>query len=325
MKNILLTGGAGYIGSHVANFLLDKGYQVTIIDNLIRGNKELVPKKSKLYVCDIANTKKVNKIFKQNKFEVVMHFAGLVKVDESIKNPKKYNDNNFIKGKIFIDNCIKNNVNKIVFSSTASVYGNTTKVKVAENDKLKPLNPYAKSKLRLEKYLIKKSKIKNLKYIILRYFNVAGADRKLRSGLISKNSKNLIKVLCEVATAQKKRFTINGNNFNTRDGTPERDFIHVSDLAEVHYLVAKYLLKKNKSKIFNCGYGKGYTVLEVIRSMNKIISRKIPTKIGKRRPKDIHSSIANIKKLSNNLKWTPKYNNIHSILRSSYEWEKKLK
>lgn len=325
MKNILLTGGAGYIGSHVANFLLDKGCKVTIIDNLITGNKKLVPKKSKLHVCDIADIKKVNKIFEQNNFEIVMHFAGLIKVEESVKNPKKYYDFNYTKGKIFIDNCIKNKVNKIIFSSTASVYGNSHKTKVSENDKLKPLNPYAKSKLKLEKYIIKNSKLKKLKYIILRYFNVAGADHKLRSGLISKNSKNLIKVISEVVSGKKKKFTINGDNYRTRDGTPERDFIHVSDLAELHYLVAKYLLKKNKSKIFNCGYGKGYTVLEVIKSMNKIISKKIPIRIGKRRPKDIQSSISNIKKLKNNLKWKPKYNNIYSILKSSYEWEKKLK
>lgn len=325
MKNILLTGGAGYIGSHVANFLLDKGCKVTIIDNLITGNKKLVPKKSKLHVCDIADIKKVNKIFEQNNFEIVMHFAGLIKVEESIKYPKKYYDFNYAKGKIFIDNCIKNKVNKIIFSSTASVYGNSYKTKVSENDKLKPLNPYAKSKLKLEKYIIKNSKLKKLKYIILRYFNVAGADHKLRSGLISKNSKNLIKVISEVVSGKKKKFTINGDNYRTRDGTPERDFIHVSDLAELHYLVAKYLLKKNKSKIFNCGYGKGYTVLEVIKSMNKIISKKIPIRIGKRRPKDIQSSISNIKKLKNNLKWKPKYNNIYSILKSSYEWEKKLK
>lgn len=325
MKNILLTGGAGYIGSHVANFLLDKGCKVTIIDNLATGSEKLVPKKSQLFVCDIADTKTINKIFEQNNFDIVMHFAGLVKVEESIKNPKKYNDVNFTKSKIFVDNCIKNNVNKIIFSSTASVYGNTTKTKVSENDKLKPLNPYARSKLKLEKYLIKKSKKNKLKYIILRYFNVAGADSKLRSGLISRNSKNLIKVICEVATAKRKRFIINGDNYNTRDGTPVRDYIHVSDLAEIHYLVAKYLFKKNTSQIFNCGYGKGYTVLEVLKSMNKIISREIPARIGKRRFRDIQSSISNIKKFKNYIKWKPKFNSLNKILKSSYEWEKKLK
>jgi UDP-glucose 4-epimerase len=259
MKSVLLTGGAGYIGSHVANFLLDKGIEVTIIDNLTTGNKILVPKKAKLHICDISNEKKVARIIKSNKFDVVLHFAGLIRVDESIKKPKKYDLANYRKGKIFFNTCFKNNLNKIIFSSTASVYGNNGLDKVSENNKIKPLNPYANTKLKLEKFLIKKSKTNKIKFIILRYFNVAGADTKLRTGLISKSSTNLIKVINEVAVGKRKKFIINGNNYNTKDGTPIRDFIHVSDLSEIHYLVGKYLFKVNKSNIFNCGYGKGYT------------------------------------------------------------------
>jgi len=325
MKSVLLTGGAGYIGSNVANFLLDKGFKVTIIDNLITGKKSLVPKKAKLFICDIANQKKVSQIIKVNNFDTVMHFAGLVKVDESIKYPKKYNDFNYKKGKVFLNTCFKNNLKNIIFSSTASVYGNTGHKKVYENNKLKPLNPYAKSKYKLENYLIKNSKSNNFKYIILRYFNVAGADKKLRTGLISKSSTNLIKVICEVAVGKRKKLKINGNDYSTKDGTPVRDFIHVSDLAEIHYLTAKYLIKNNKSRIFNCGYGKGYSVLEVVNNMNSIVKKKIPIIIGNRRKKDIEISISSNKKFHKFIKWKPKFNNLKYILRTSFEWEKKLK
>ena len=325
MKSILLTGGAGYIGSNVANYLIDKGCKVTIIDSLITGNINLVPKKTKLFVCDIANQKKVTQIIKNNNFDIVMHFAGLIKVDESIKYPKKYNDFNYKKGKIFIDTCLRNNLKKIIFSSTASVYGNTKNRKVSEDNKLKPINPYAQSKIKLENYLIKYSKIKNFKYIILRYFNVAGADKKLRAGLISKLSTNLIKVICEVAVGKRKKFKVNGNNYATKDGTAIRDFIHVTDLSEIHYLTAKYLIKNNKSKIFNCGYGNGYSILEVLDNMNSISKKKIPIVFGKRREKDIAVSISNTKKFQKCIKWKPKYNNLKYILKTSYEWEKKLK
>ena len=324
MKSVLLTGGAGYIGSHVANFLLDKGIKVTIIDNLSTGNESIVPKKSKFYICDISNEKKVKEIIQNNNFDAVMHFAGLIRVDESIKNPNKYKNINFKKGKIFLNTCFKNNLKNIIFSSTASVYGNSGAKKVQEKDKLKPMNPYAKSKLDLEKFIIKQSKLNKIKYIILRYFNVAGADKKLRSGLISKSSTNLIKVICEVATGKRQKFKINGNNYNTKDGTTIRDFIHVSDLAEIHYLTTKYLIKNKKSKIFNCGYGRGYSVLEVINNMNKIIQKNIPTVVGKRRPKDIMISISNTNKINKYIKWKPKFNNLKNILDSSFKWEQKI-
>ena len=324
MKNILLTGGAGYIGSHVAHLLVDEGYDVTVIDSLITGNKYLVPKKAKLEICDISDISKVSKIIQNSKFDLVMHFAGLIRVDDSVLFPEKYNNFNYKKGKIFLDTCLANRLDKVIFSSTASVYGNTIKENVSENDILNPLNPYALSKLDLENYIIDKSKNSSLKYIILRYFNVAGADKKLRTGLVAKSSTNLIKVICEVATGKKDQLMINGNDYDTLDGTPIRDFIHVSDLAEIHYLSAKYLIKNKKSEIFNCGYGEGFSVMEVVNNMNDILQKKLPTKIGKRREKDIKSSIANVEKFKNFFHWKPKYNDLKFILKTSYEWEKKL-
>ena len=323
-KNILITGGAGYIGSNVAYLLIDKGYNVTVIDNLITGNKHLVPPEAKLEICDIAKVNRISEIIQNNKFDLVMHFAGLVKVDESISYPEKYNNYNYEKSKIFLDTCLDNKLNKIIFSSTASVYGNNTKDNVSENDILNPLNPYAISKLKFENYIIDKSKNDSLKYIILRYFNVAGAEDKLRTGLIAKSSTNLIKVICEVATKKKDTLIINGNNYDTLDGTPIRDFIHVSDLAEMHYLSAKYLTKDKKSEIFNCGYGKGFSIMEVVNNMNDILQRTLPTKIGKRRDKDIKSSVANVQKFKDHFNWEPKFNDLKLILKTSYDWEKKL-
>ena len=325
MKNILLTGGAGYIGSHVVNLLIDKGYEVTVIDNLITGNYNLINKKATFYKCDIDNKKIINDILKNNKYDIVIHLAALIRVDESVNQPKRYNEFNYIKAKKFLDTCIKNDLKKIIFSSTASVYGSPKSLYVTERSELKPSNPYAKTKLKLENYLIDKSKTNNIKYIILRYFNVAGADEKLRSGLISKFSSHLIKVASEVAVGKRNEIIINGDDYDTRDGTPIRDYIHVSDLADIHLLSARYLVKNNRSNIFNCGYGKGFSVKEVINTYNELLDKKIKFRVGPRRPGDSKSIISNSNKFFRTLSWKPKHNNLKYILKTSYEWEKKIK
>jgi len=321
---ILVTGGAGYIGSHVCNLLLDKGYEVTVIDSLVTGNKNLVPKNARLIVSDIADEKKIENLVIKEKFDLVMHFAGLIRVDESVKEPKKYHIFNFEKGKIFLNICFKNGLNKIIFSSTASVYGNPNKEKVLESDPLNPLNPYATSKLKLEDFIKKTSEKIDLKYIILRYFNVAGSDEKLRSGLISKHSSHLIKIACEVAVGKREKLIINGNDYDTFDGTPIRDFIHVSDLADIHLISAKHLIDSGKSDIFNCGYGKGYSVKEVIENFNQILVKKINYEIGPRRDGDSKMIIANPEKFNKFFGWKPKFNSIKYILQTAVDWEKKL-
>ena len=322
---ILVTGGAGYIGSHVCNLLLDKGYEVTVIDSLVTGNKNLVPKNARLVVSDIADEKKIEDLVIKEKFDLVMHFAGLIRVDESVKEPKKYHMFNFEKGKIFLNICFKNGLNKIIFSSTASVYGNPNKEKVLESDPLNPLNPYATSKQKLEDFIKKTSEKIDLKYIILRYFNVAGSDEKLRSGLISKHSSHLIKIACEVAVGKREKLIINGNDYDTFDGTPIRDFIHVSDLADIHLISAKHLIDSGKSDIFNCGYGKGYSVKEVIENFNQILDKKISYEIGPRRDGDSKMIIANPEKFNKFFGWKPKFNNIKYILKTAVDWEKKIK
>lgn len=324
MKNILVTGGAGYIGSHVVNLLIDKGFNVTVIDSLVTGNLKLINKNAQFYEFDIADEKNVNKILIKNHFDIVMHFAGLIRVDESVKEPQRYNEYNYTKAKVFLDNCIKNNLKKIIFSSTASVYGNPKSLKVSENDQLNPLNPYAETKLNFENYLKIQSETNNIQYVILRYFNVAGADEKMRSGLISKYSTHLIKIASEVAVGKKSELIINGNDYDTPDGTPVRDYIHVSDLADIHLVSAEYLFKNNQSDIFNCGYGKGFSVKEVIKTYNKFLEKKIKYRIGPKRSGDSKLVVANPDKFNKIMNWQPKFNNLEYILKTAYEWEKKL-
>ena len=324
-NNILITGGAGYIGSHVCHLLIDQGYKVTCIDNLITGNKELLPKEVILKEFDIAEEEKVSNLIKSNNFDLVMHFAGLIRVDESVKEPEKYREYNYTKAKTFLKTCFENNLKKIIFSSTAAIYGNPTKEIVSEEDPLEPLNPYASSKLELENFIKFSSKEFNSKYIILRYFNVAGADSKMRTGLISEYSSHLIKVASEAAVGKRDKVIINGDDYDTKDGTAVRDYIHVSDLANIHLISARHLIDNGQSDIFNCGYGKGFSVKEVLYNFNEILDNKINYELGPRRPGDSKLVVANADKFKKTFSWIPKHNDLKLILKSAYEWEKKLK
>ena len=324
MSKILLTGGAGYIGSHVCHLLIDKGHEVTCIDSLITGNKELLPKKVKLEVFDIDEKEKVKNLINNNNFDLVMHFAGLIRVDESVEQPERYNDFNYTKAKIFLETCFEKEIKKVIFSSTAAVYGNPKTQKVTEADPTDPLNPYASSKLELENFIRETSEHYNSKYIILRYFNVAGADEKMRTGLISKVSSHLIKVACEVVVGKRDKLIINGDDYNTPDGTAIRDYIHVSDLAEIHLISANHLIEGGESNLFNCGYGNGFSIKDVIKELNKIINGNLKTTIGPRRPGDSELIVSNVEKFMKYFSWEPKYNNLNYILKTAIEWEKKL-
>ena len=320
--NILLTGGAGYIGSHASHSLLDNGHQVTIIDNLITGNKNLIPSKADFIKCNIADRLIITNLLQKKKFDILMHFAGYIQVEESVNNPEKYFNNNTVNAKILFDTCVENNLTNIIFSSTAAAYGNPVDKKpISENSLLKPLNPYGESKILTEKYLQNNPK---LNYIILRYFNVAGADPKMRSGLVSKKTTHLIKIASEVAVGKRDKITIFGNNYPTPDGTAIRDYIHVSDLADIHLKAAKHLISNQTSTILNCGYGKGFSVKEVINIANKINDKPILFDMGNRRAGDSSMLVSNVSKLKEVLNWRAKHDDLSFIIRTSIEWEKKL-
>jgi len=271
---ILLTGGAGYIGSHVLLSIIENKHEVVVIDDLSTGNKNLIPENIKLINTNINNSEKISNILTTENFDLLLHFAGFIKVEESVQNPDKYFKNNTDNAIKLFETCFKNNLKNIIFSSTAAAYGNPiNNESITEEETLSPLNPYGESKVKTEEYLLNnKNKFNS---IILRYFNVAGADPELRSGLISDTPTHLIKILSEVAVGKRKKISIFGNDYNTKDGTAIRDYIHVSDLANIHLEAAKYLLEKKISNIFNCGYGKGYSVLEVINTANQIYDNKI--------------------------------------------------
>ena len=321
---ILITGGAGYIGSHVALNLIDAGYKVTIIDDLSTGNKNLIPNNAEFIKCNINELEKIDSLLKKKKFSAIMHFAGFVSTEESIKFPKKYFENNTNNSEKLFDVCISNKLSNIIFSSTAAVYGDSGKNNIiSETTQLKPLNPYGESKFKAEQYLLKQNP-KNVTYIILRYFNVAGADPKLRSGLISKNPTHLIKKTSEAATSKRDSITIFGNNYDTYDGTAIRDYIHVSDLADIHIKAFELLIKEKRSEIINCGYGKGYSVKEVLNMANLICGNKIKIINGPRRTGDAQILVSDISKLKQLIDWTPKYNKLDFIIKSSIDWELKL-
>tara|TARA_B100000029_G_scaffold489313_1_gene546947 strand:- start:858 stop:1844 length:987 start_codon:yes stop_codon:yes gene_type:complete len=322
--HLLVTGGAGYIGSHVANNLLDLGHKVFIIDDLSTGNKKLIPQKANFEQCNISDEKKLENIIKKNNFDAIMHFAGFIKVEESVKFPYKYFTNNFENSKKLFEICIKNNLLNVIFSSTAAVYGNKKEQKfISEKDQINPCNPYGESKLKTEQYLI--SKKNELNFIILRYFNVAGADPDLRSGLIAEKPTHLIKIASEAAVGKRSKVIVYGNDYNTYDRTAVRDYIHVSDLSEIHIKSLNYLMEKKESQIFNCGYGKGYSVKEVLDTFNNISSNKIEIEYGSRRKGDAEFLVSDVGKIKKMIKWKPKYNKLDYIIKTSINWEHKLK
>ncbi len=312
---VLITGGAGYIGSSVAWKFIDKGHDVTIIDNLIRGKLSNIPKKSKFIKSDIANINRLKKLLNKD-YDVVLHFAALIDNEESLYKQKLYFKNNFYKSKIFLNFCINKGIKNFIFSSSAAVYG-PSKKSVNENFKTKPLTPYGKSKLNFEKFL-EKSK-KKINYVILRYFNVVGAEEKMRCGFEVKKNKSLFNNLCK-AFVYKKKFYIFGKNFNTLDGTPVRDYIHIIDLSKIHYKLAKIIRNKKINLIINCGYGTGYSVLSVVRKFNSLFHKKIEFQFKEKRKNEIEYSVASTKKLKKFLRIKKFKNELGLMIKSSLIW-----
>jgi len=320
MKNILVTGGAGYIGSHIVEQLVKKSFlNIFIVDDLSTGHKRLISKKANFIKANINKTQLIKKIILKNKIDTIIHLAAKTIVTESEKKPKLYYNVNVL-GTRSLLNAAKNSlVKNFLFSSTAAVYGSKIRY-VNENSRTLPDSVYGKTKLQAEN-LVKKGFKKN--YIILRYFNVVGASPSKKIGLINKYGQ-LFKNFAVEILKKKPKLNVYGNDYNTADGTCVRDFIHVSDLADIHLKVLFKVSKKNKSIILNCGYGKGFSVLEVVNNFKKFSKNKVLVKFEKRRKAEIVESVANVIKLKKYIKWRPKFFNLSRMIKNSIDWEKKL-
>ena len=322
MKNILITGGAGYIGSHVTEILIKNKKQVFIVDNLSTGFKKLINKKAKFFKTDINNTKKIREIIINNKISVIIHLAAVLSVEESEKKPKKYYKINVTGTESLLTATIKTSVKNIIFSSTCAVYKDGYS-KVNENTKLKPTSVYGKTKLKGEKIIQSFCKKNNLNYGILRFFNVAGASPSGKIGQINKGDQLFKNLSLEV---QKKNpvFKIYGTNHKTKDGTCIRDYIHVTDIADIHHKVLEKISKTNESNILNCGYAKGVSVNEAINEFKKYSNKRLKILKLPKRPGDMVKITANNNNLKKFIKWKPKYNRLKTIVESCIQWEKNI-
>lgn len=320
--NILITGGAGYIGSHIVELLVKAKANIIIYDNLVTGFKKLVNKKAKFIKGDTKNLKKLTEVIQKNKIVSIIHLAAYLNISESETNKKKYYKNNILGTLNLVKACKNSHVKTIIFSSSCSVYG-SVKGSVNEKHSLSPQSYYAYTKLKGENILKKYAKSFKFNYGILRYFNVAGASNSGKIGQIEKSHGQLIKNLAIQSLKLIPKVNIYGKNYKTKDGTCVRDYIHVSDLADIHLKILKKITKNKNSLIINCGYGKGYSVKEIV-DIFKLLKKNVIVEYQKRRPGDISQIYADTKKIRKILNWQPKFNNIKKILLSAIKWENKL-
>ena len=320
---ILVLGGAGYIGSHTTLELIKQGYDVIVVDNLSTGFRKSVPEKAKFYKGDIRDFNFLNSLFKKEKIEAIIHFAAYSLVGESTTNPLKYYENNLCGTKVLLQAMVENNINKIVFSSTAATYGEPENIPILETDKTVPTNPYGETKLAMEKMFYWSSQAYNLNYVSLRYFNACGADESGKIGEAHNPESHLIPLVLQVPNGKREYISVFGNDYDTPDGTCIRDYIHVTDLAKAHILALKYLIKGGKSDVFNLGNGKGYSVLEIIETARKVTNHSIPTKTVERRTGDPARLVASNEKAKEILGWQPEITNLEEIILSAWNWHSK--
>ncbi len=318
---ILVTGGAGYIGSHAVKVLLQKGYDVVVVDNLATGHKEAVDPKAKLYIGDIADEAFMDDVFKKEDIKGVIHFAAFSLVGESMTNPYKYYENNVSKTNHLLKSMIDHNVMYLVFSSTAATYGEPEKTPILETDKQEPTNVYGQTKLAMEHMIGWYGKAHGLKSVALRYFNVAGAIEDGSIGEAHNPETHLIPIILQVANNKRQQINVFGDDYNTKDGTCIRDYIHVLDLCEAHVLALEYLLNGNESENFNLGSGEGFSVLEMIEAARRVTGHPIPATIAPRRAGDPAVLIASSQKARLKLGWNPTRENIEIMIRDAWCWE----
>ena len=322
---VLVTGGAGYIGSHAVLALKDAGWPVAVIDDLSNGTREVVPEDVPFYEGNIADRALVERIFREQGIQAIMHFAGSIVVPESVENPLKYYANNTLASHALISAAVAAGVKHILFSSTAATYGAPKRVPIDEEDTKEPINPYGASTLMTERMLADASAAHPFNYGALRYFNVAGADPEGRTGQVGKGSTHLIKVACETAIGKRQSIAVYGTDYDTPDGTCIRDYIHVSDLADVHVAALEWLVEHpGENLVMNCGYGKGLSVLEVLDAVDRANESPIERVMEGRRAGDPAELVAGNARLLSTLEWRPKYADIDTIVGDALRWERKL-
>jgi UDP-glucose 4-epimerase len=317
---VLVSGGAGYIGSHAVVQLLDQGYEVVVVDNLSQGFRQAVDTRAVFYQCDIRDKESLNAVFQKEKIDVVMQFAADIVVAESEKDPLKYFDNNVYGTISLLESMLQNEVKKIIFSSTAAVYGNTEKIPVEETDPISPISPYGMTKAMVENILESCRQAYGINYCVFRYFNVSGAHEKYPIGQNVKKNTALIPIILEVAAGERHYIEIYGDDYQTEDGTGVRDFIHVVDLVDAHILGIRQL-NQNASGIYNLGNGRGFSVKAMIEAAKKVTRKEIPVKISQRRDGDIAVSIASSEKAKQQLGWTPQYTRVEEIIGTAWQYK----
>jgi UDP-glucose 4-epimerase len=321
---VLVTGGAGYIGSHMVHELADAGEPVVVLDNLSTGFRFLIPTSVPFIAGSTGDRPLVAEIITRHRVSAIIHFAASIVVPESVSDPLGYYGNNTMNTCALLDVAIKGGVREFIFSSTAAVYGNAREVPVREDAPTAPISPYGTSKLMSEIMLHDAGKAHGLRFVILRYFNVAGADPRLRTGQATPAATHLIKVACETATGKRPKMTVFGTDYPTPDGTCIRDYIHVSDLAQAHSAALAYLRSGGASATFNCGYGRGASVLEVIAAVRRASGYDFPVEVSARRPGDPPALVANVERIHAALPWRPRFQNLDTIVSHALAWEKQL-
>ena len=319
---ILVLGGAGYIGSHTALELVKAGNEVVIADNLVTGHRKAIPEGAKFYEGDLRDSDFLDNLFHQEKIDAVIHFAAYSLVGESVTNPLKYYDNNLYGTKVLLEAMVKNNVGKIVFSSTAATYGEPENIPILESDRTCPTNPYGETKLAMEKMFKWTAEAHGLRYVSLRYFNACGADESGTIGEAHNPESHLIPLILQVPNGKRETISIYGTDYDTPDGTCIRDYIHVTDLAQAHILAVQYLNNGGESDIFNLGNGVGYSVREVIETARKVTGHPIPATETSRRAGDPARLVASSEKAKSVLGWKPVHDSLEEIIASAWNWHK---
>lgn len=317
---ILVLGGAGYIGSHTVYELVDAGYEVIVIDNLLTGFKEAVHPQAKFYEGDIRDKIFLDNILSKEKIDGVIHFAASSQVGESMKNPLKYYNNNLCGTEVLLESMVEHGIDKIVFSSTAATYGEPESIPILETARTLPTNCYGETKLSMEKMFKWISKAHNLRYVSLRYFNACGAHPNEKIGEAHNPETHLIPLVLQVPNGKREYISVFGNDYDTKDGTCVRDYIHVNDLAQAHILAMEYLSKGGESNIFNLGNGVGFTVKEVIETARKVTNHTIPIREEERRAGDPSVLIASSEKARKVLGWKPQYADLETIISTAWKW-----